>query len=67
MGLSTNPSVDDNAQQPKYSLTNQGGSNGTSDWQFYYPEGIATDPSGNVYVFDSGNDRIQVFSPSPST
>jgi DNA-binding beta-propeller fold protein YncE len=35
-----------------------GGDNG----QFYYPFGIAIDQaSGNVYVVDTGNNRIQVF------
>ncbi|HJT49034.1 MAG TPA: Ig-like domain-containing protein [Nitrososphaeraceae archaeon] len=32
------------------------------DGQFNYPQGIAIDSKGNVYVADSGNNRIQVFS-----
>jgi DNA-binding beta-propeller fold protein YncE len=32
------------------------------DGQFNYPQGISTDSTGNVYVADSGNNRIQVFS-----
>ncbi|MGE0086443.1 MAG: 6-bladed beta-propeller [Desulfococcaceae bacterium] len=45
------------------------GSKGDGDGQFSFPElslsadpsGITTDPGGNVYVADSGNDRIQKF------
>ena len=29
--------------------------------QFAFPQGIATDPSGNVYVTDLGNRRVQEF------
>jgi tripartite motif-containing protein 71 len=38
------------------------GSNGRADGQFSGPEGVAVDSSGNVYVADWGNDRIQKFS-----
>ena len=38
------------------------GSEGTGDGQFNRPHGIAVDSDGNVYVADSGNDRIQKFS-----
>ena len=31
------------------------------DGQFYYPFGVAVDSSGNVYVADSCNNRIQKF------
>jgi len=37
------------------------GSFGTGDGQFNRPRGIAVDSSGNVYVADSGNNRIQKF------
>eukprot|EP01116_Phalansterium_solitarium_P006908 TRINITY_DN19338_c0_g1_i1.p1 TRINITY_DN19338_c0_g1~~TRINITY_DN19338_c0_g1_i1.p1 ORF type:complete len:509 (-),score=133.99 TRINITY_DN19338_c0_g1_i1:277-1803(-) len=41
----------------------QFGSYGSTDGEFYYPEAVALDRStGNVYVADSGNGRIQVFS-----
>lgn len=39
------------------------GSKGNGDGQFTSPAGIAIDSSGNVYVVDTGNDRIQVFAP----
>jgi M6 family metalloprotease-like protein len=38
------------------------GSSGTATGQFYHPEGIAVDSSGNIYVADTGNNRIQKFS-----
>ncbi|MCF8145706.1 MAG: 6-bladed beta-propeller [Deltaproteobacteria bacterium] len=31
-------------------------------WYFMQPSGIATDREGNIYVADTGNDRIQKFS-----
>ena len=38
------------------------GSNGTGSSQFHYPEGIGVDSrQGNVYVADTGNNRIQLF------
>ena len=38
------------------------GTGGTGNGEFAGASGIAIDPSGNVYVIDSGNDRIQKFS-----
>jgi DNA-binding beta-propeller fold protein YncE len=38
-----------------------GGIDGSGDGQFFYPEGIAVDSSGNVYVADTYNYRIQKF------
>jgi tripartite motif-containing protein 71 len=35
--------------------------NGTDNGQFYDSEGIAVDSSGNVYVADTNNNRIQKF------
>jgi sugar lactone lactonase YvrE len=37
------------------------GSNGSGDGQFTFPVGVATDTSGNVYVADSSNHRMQKF------
>ena len=34
---------------------------GSGDGQFIAPQGVATDLAGNVYVADTGNDRIQKF------
>ena len=40
------------------------GSDGKDDGQFSKAEGLDVDPEGNVYVADTANKRIQVFSPS---
>lgn len=40
------------------------GSNGTGDGEFDDPFGIIVTNEGRVYVLDSGNDRIQVFTAS---
>ena len=40
------------------------GSEGTGNGQFNTPAGIAIDSSGNLYVVDEGNNRIQVFAPN---
>jgi hypothetical protein len=37
------------------------GIKGSGDGEFFDPWSIATDASGNVYVSDAGNDRIQKF------
>ena len=37
------------------------GTEGTADGQFNSPRGIAFDSSGNIYVSESNNDRIQKF------
>jgi DNA-binding beta-propeller fold protein YncE/signal transduction histidine kinase len=39
----------------------QWGSYGNADGQFDRPQGLARDNAGNVYVVDSGNNRIQKF------
>jgi len=37
------------------------GSFGSGDGQFWAPQGIAVDGVGNIYVVDTGNDRVQIF------
>ena len=37
------------------------GSNGSADGDFSFPQGIAFAPNGDLYVSDTGNDRIQEF------
>ena len=37
------------------------GSYGSGDGQFTSPQGVAVDSSGNIYVADRGNKRIQIF------
>ena len=44
-----------------YVVTATWGTNGSGDGQLHYPEDIALDAAGNVYVTDGGNQRIQKF------
>ena len=39
------------------------GSRGSGPGQFDYPSAVAISPDGDMYVTDSKNDRVQVFSP----
>ena len=43
------------------------GSKGGGDGQFVGPDDIAVNSSGNLYVSDAGNNRIQVFAISSNT
>ena len=45
-----------------YVFVTKWGTLGSGDGQFYHPIGIDIGPSGNVYVSDSDNNRIQKFS-----
>ncbi|MER5175791.1 MAG: pYEATS domain-containing protein [Candidatus Nitrosocosmicus sp.] len=45
----------------KYVFVKKWGSQGIGNTQFNNPTSIALDPTGNVYVLDTGNNRIQKF------
>src|SRR4051812_41424780 len=45
-----------------YNYITQWGGSGSGNGQFYSPYGAAVDGSGNVYVTDAGNKRVQKFS-----
>jgi DNA-binding beta-propeller fold protein YncE len=49
------------AESETYVLVNQWGDVGHNNGEFWAPHGIAVDSSGNVYVVDTFNGRIQVF------
>ncbi len=46
---------------PSYELQAAWGDSGAGNGQFRFPWGVALDASGNVYVADAGNNRIQKF------
>ena len=50
--------------QPVSTWGNSGGAKSAARGEFNYPQGIAVDAQGTVYVTDSGNNRVQVFSSS---
>ncbi|HAV43141.1 TPA: hypothetical protein DCX15_03905, partial [bacterium] len=49
------------APSVRYVFVGKWGDLGTEDGKFHYPHGIAVDTSGNLYVVDSRNHRIQKF------
>jgi hypothetical protein len=49
---------------PAPSFTSSFGSLGTGGGQFNFPEGVAVDSKGNVWVADHKNNRVQEFSPA---
>ena len=50
----------------KYTFSKTWGSSGTGDGQFMFPHSLAIDRYGNIYVTDTGNNRVQKFSSSGS-
>jgi DNA-binding beta-propeller fold protein YncE len=47
-----------------YNYVSQFGSSGSGNGQFQNPIGVAVAPSGDVYVVDTSNNRVQKFDPS---
>ncbi len=50
---------------PEGHLICRWGTEGTGNGQFDYPENMAVDSEGNLYVVDANNNRIQKFRPNP--
>jgi tripartite motif-containing protein 71 len=48
----------------KWGANNGDGTSGSGDGEFVHPAGVAVGKSGNVYVADMGNNRIQKFTSS---
>jgi DNA-binding beta-propeller fold protein YncE len=46
----------------EYTFSKTWGSTGTEDGQFIFPHSLAIDIYGNIYVTDTGNNRLQKFS-----
>jgi len=55
------------AQTTGLTFLSKWGGHGTGDGQFSEPSGICVDATGNVYVADTGNSRIQRFSLEPGS
>ena len=51
----------DNVYGEEYAFSKTWGSAGTSDGQFMLPHSLAIDIHGNIYVTDTGNNRVQKF------
>jgi DNA-binding beta-propeller fold protein YncE len=65
-GESKNCSVVNEYSEKQYVFARKWGSFGTGDGQFRNPFGVAVNPStGDVFVADTGNSRIQVFAFDP--
>ncbi|MGZ5500720.1 MAG: SBBP repeat-containing protein [Nitrososphaeraceae archaeon] len=44
--------------EEEYTFSKTWGSAGTEDGQFMFPHSLAIDTYGNIYVTDTGNDRV---------
>jgi len=49
------------AREPSPTFLDKWGSEGPAERQFKAPNGVAVDNAGNVFVVDTGNDRVQKF------
>src|SRR2546425_1117346 len=61
---STTTSASTSTTEPPCSFVLQWGAPGSGNGEFINPTGIAIDGSGDIYVADSGNNRIQKFDAS---
>jgi DNA-binding beta-propeller fold protein YncE len=50
--------------QESYQFVRSWGGQGSNDGQFLLPHSLAVDTSGNIYVTDTGNNRVEKFSPN---
>ena len=60
-GISSYESISGEGNNTKYQFLNKFGGKGSEDGQMISPHSIDIDKDGNVYVTDTGNDRIQKF------
>ena len=59
--LSLSGSVFGESNTTQYQFLNKFGGKGTEDGQMISPHSIDIDKNGNIYVTDTGNDRIQKY------
>lgn len=50
--------------QESYQFVRSWGGQGSNDGQFLLPHSLAIDTYGNIYVTDTGNNRVEKFSPN---
>ena len=60
-GISSYGIIFGESNNTEYQFINKFGGKGSEDGQLTSPHSIDIDKEGNVYVTDTGNDRIQVF------
>ena len=61
-----NLAIDIASGEEGYTFSKTWGSSGTGDGQFMFPHSLAVDRYGNIYVTDTGNNRVQKFNSSGS-